>query len=181
MPHCTFLHLSRTGVPGDQADRFSQAFLLLAFPQGNIHFLLLLPSEDTSKTLQQGSRSLPSLMPLPCKCVELLEVANTGLPYLIQTPGAKPEPCSDLLTADVSPQFPQPPFQTPRPCCTGCPAPIPDRVGLQELHGCTDQLRFASLRGIVQGSVAQRGLRDKGSLGHCYSRLGEAAAAVVQG
>lgn len=60
MPHCTFLHLSSTGVPGDRADRFSQAFLLLALPQGNIHFLLLLPSEDTSKTLQQGSRSLPS-------------------------------------------------------------------------------------------------------------------------
>lgn len=38
---------------------------------------------------------------------------------------------------------------------------IPDRVCLQELHSCSDQLRFVSLRGIVQRRVAQSGLGIK--------------------
>lgn len=38
---------------------------------------------------------------------------------------------------------------------------IPDRVCLQELHSCSDQLCFVSLCGIVQCRVAQGGLGIK--------------------
>lgn len=38
---------------------------------------------------------------------------------------------------------------------------VPDCVCLQELHSCSDQLCFVSLRGIVQRRVAQSGLGIK--------------------